>query len=103
MMLTEAAKQMPEHISEVIVLDPNVNCPAAKAGAKQIVGNFADKNAIVELSLQSDVITYEIESGDTEALLSIKEPITIYPTTETLRIIQDKYLKKKYLIKNKIP
>ena len=103
MMLTEAARQMPEHISKVVVLDPSENCPAAKAGAKQIVGNFADKNAIVELSLQSDVITYEIESGDTETLLSIKEPIMINPPPETLRIIQDKYLQKKFLQENKIP
>src|SRR6266849_8829649 len=90
MMLTEAAKQMPEHISEVIVLDPNENCPAKQAGAKQILGNFNDKNAIVELSLQSDLITYEIESGDTEVLQSIKEDITINPYPKTLRIIQDK-------------
>ena len=103
MMLTEAAKQMPEHISKVIVLDPSQNCPAAKAGAKQIVGNFSDKNAIVELSLLSDIITYEIESGDTEALRSIKAPITINPSPETLRIIQDKYLQKKFLRENEIP
>ncbi|HMK32573.1 MAG TPA: 5-(carboxyamino)imidazole ribonucleotide synthase, partial [Nitrosopumilaceae archaeon] len=37
MMLTEAAKKMPEYISDVIVLDPTKNCPAAKVGAKQIV------------------------------------------------------------------
>ena len=49
MMLTEAAKKMPEYISDVIVLDPTRNCPAAKAGAKQIVADFKDKNAIVEL------------------------------------------------------
>ena len=27
MMLTEAAKKMSEHISDVIVLDPTENCP----------------------------------------------------------------------------
>ncbi|HXX06170.1 MAG TPA: 5-(carboxyamino)imidazole ribonucleotide synthase, partial [Candidatus Bathyarchaeia archaeon] len=53
MMLTEAAKEMPEYIADVIVLDPTENCPAAKSGAKQIVADFKDKNAIVELSLQS--------------------------------------------------
>ena len=58
MMLTEAAKNMPEHISNVIVLDPTKNCPASRVGAKQIVADFKDKNAIVELSLQSDIITY---------------------------------------------
>jgi len=40
MMITEAAKNLSEHISEIIVLDPTENCPAAQAGAKQIVGDF---------------------------------------------------------------
>ncbi|MEK6966435.1 MAG: 5-(carboxyamino)imidazole ribonucleotide synthase, partial [Thermoproteota archaeon] len=61
MMLTEAAKKMPDYISDVIVLDPTKNCPAAKVGAKQIVANFKDENAIVELSKKTDIITYEIE------------------------------------------
>ncbi|VVC06245.1 Formate-dependent phosphoribosylglycinamide formyltransferase [uncultured archaeon] len=103
MMLTEASKQMSEHISGVIVLDPNQNCPAAQVGAKQILGNFSDKNAIVELALQSDLITYEIESGDTEVLQSVKGDITINPSPKTLRIIQDKYMQKKFLRENGIP
>ena len=97
MMLTEAAKNMPEQISDVIVLDPTENCPAAKVGAKQIVADFSDKNAIVELSLQSNIITYEIESGNADVLQSIKNTIPINPAPETLRIIQDKFLQKKFL------
>ena len=103
MMLTEAAKKMNEHISEVIVLDPTKNCPAAKVGAKQIVADFKDKNAIVELSLQSDIITYEIESGNSEVLESINTEVTINPSPATLRIIQDKYLQKKLLHENGLP
>ena len=64
MMLSEAAKRMPDHISKVIVLDPTENCPAAQVGAEQIVADFKDKDAIIELSQKSDIITYEIESGD---------------------------------------
>ena len=103
MMLTEAAKKMSEYISDVVVLDPTTNCPAAKAGAKQIVADFKDKNAIVELSLQSDIITYEIESGNSEVLESIKSGVTIHPDPSTLRIIQDKYLQKKFLRDNSLP
>jgi len=103
MMLTEAAKKMPGHISEVIVLDPTKNCPAYKVGAKQIVADFKDKNAIVELSLQSDIITYEIESGDSEILESLNESIKINPSPSTLRIIQDKYLQKTFLHENGLP
>jgi 5-(carboxyamino)imidazole ribonucleotide synthase len=103
MMLTEAAKNMSEYISDIIVLDPTKNCPAAKVGAKQIVADYSDKNAIVELSLQCNVITYEIESGNADVLQSIKNSIAINPSPETLRIIQDKFLQKKFLHENGIP
>ena len=103
MMLTEAAKKMPEHISEIIVLDPTRNCPAAKVGARQIVADFKDKNAIVELSLQSDIITYEIESGNSEVLESLNGNVTVNPSPATLRVIQDKYMQKKFLRENGLP
>ena len=103
MMLTEAAKNMPEYISDVIVLDPTKNCPASRTGAKQIVADFKDKNAIVELSLQSDIITYEIESGDSKILESLHGEVSINPSPDTLRIIQDKYLQKQFLRQNDIP
>ena len=43
MMLTEAAGKMSEHISKVIVLDPNQNCSASLVGAEQIIADFKDK------------------------------------------------------------
>ena len=103
MMLTEAAKKMPEYISDVIVLDPTRNCPAAKVGAKQIVADFKDKNAIVELSQQSNIITYEIESGNSEVLESLNENVIINPSPSTLQVIQDKYAQKKFLRENGLP
>ena len=103
MMLTEAAKNLPEYISKVIVLDPTKNCPAARVGAEQIVADFKDKNAIVELSIQSDMITYEIESGNSEVLESLKAPVSVNPSPATLRIIQDKFTQKTFLKKNGIP
>ncbi len=103
MMLAEAAKSMPEHISNIIVLDPTKNCPASRVGAKQIIADFKDKNAIVELSLQSDIITYEIESGDSKVLESLHDEVSINPSPTTLKIIQDKYLQKQFLRQNNIP
>jgi 5-(carboxyamino)imidazole ribonucleotide synthase len=40
MMITEAAKKMPEYISKIIVLDPNQNCSASLVGAEQISCRF---------------------------------------------------------------
>ena len=94
MMITEAAQNLNE-ISEVTVLDPTENCPAAQTGAKQIVGDFKDKNAIIKLAEQSDIITYEIESGNTDVLSKLKAKIE--PSPLTLGIIQDKLSQKKFL------
>ena len=103
MMLTEAAKKMPEHISKVIVLDPNQNCSASLVGAEQIIADFKDRDAIVDLSKKVDIITYEIESGDSDVLKSVESNAEINPSPETLKTIQDKFLQKIFLQNNHIP
>jgi len=103
MMLTEAAKKMPEHISKVIVLDPNENCSASLVGAEQIVADFKDKDSIINLANQVDIITYEIESGDSDVLKSVENKAKINPSPETLKTIQDKFLQKTFLQNHNIP
>jgi 5-(carboxyamino)imidazole ribonucleotide synthase len=103
MMLTEAAKKFPSQISEVIVLDPTEECPASKVGAKQIIADFKDKDAIIELASKSDILTYEIESGDSEVLKTIESKTKINPSPHTLEIIQDKLVQKTFLAKNQLP
>ena len=101
MMITEAAQNLNDEISEITVLDPTENCPAAQAGAKQIVGDFKDEFAILKLAEQSDIITYEIESGNTDVLSKLKAEIE--PSPSTLSIIQDKLSQKKFLSENALP
>jgi len=103
MMIAEAAKKMPQYISKIIVLDPTPNCPAAQVGAEQIIGDFKDKGAIIDLANKSDIITYEIESGDSQVLKSVEKDAEINPSPDTLRIIQDKFLQKSFLLENNIP
>jgi 5-(carboxyamino)imidazole ribonucleotide synthase len=103
MMITEAAKKMPEYISKIIVIDPTENCPASQVGAEQIVADFKNKEAIIDLANKSDLITYEIESGDSDVLKSVEKNAEINPSPETLKIIQDKFLQKSFLLENSIP
>ena len=102
MMLTQASSRMND-ISKVIVLDPTKGCPAAQVGAEQIQASFDDAAAIKKLASLSDVITYEIESGDSYVLESLQDVAEINPSPQTLRIIQDKYTQKKFLSQNNIP
>ena len=94
---------MKSEISNVIVLDPTKNCPASKVGAEQIVADFKDASAIKELAKKCDIITYEIESGDSQVLKSLEGTCEINPSPETLEIIQDKLVQKRFLAKNDIP
>ncbi len=103
MMIAEAAKKIPDEISEIIVLDPTENCPASQVGATQIVADFKDKHAIIDLANKSDIITYEIESGDSDVLKSVEDKAEINPSPDTLKIIQDKFLQKSFLDENSIP
>ena len=103
MMITEAAKKMPENILKIIVLDPTENCSAAQVGAEQIIADFKDEKAIQELAEKSDIITYEIESGNSDVLKSLEDKAEINPSPETLKTIQDKLLQKTFLSENNIP
>jgi len=102
MMLTEAASKMLQ-VSEVVVLDPTPDCPASQAGARQITAGFADGAALKELARRADVITYEIESGDSSALAGLQGEARISPPPSTLRVIQDKLLQKRMLEESGIP
>lgn len=103
MMLTEAAKKLSSEISEVIVLDPTKGCPAAQVGAKQIVGDFKDEKCIIDLASKTDILTYEIESGNSDVLKSVESKTKINPSPETLKKIQDKFLQKTFLSQNNLP
>ena len=102
MMLTEAAHTIPQ-ISDVIVLDPTEGCPAAQKGARQIVADFKDETAITELAERSDIITYEIESGNSRVLKSVEGIVQVSPSPETLSTIQDKLVQKTFLSENGLP
>lgn len=99
-MLACAAKKLG---FKVIVLDPTPQSPAGQVADKQIVGSFKDKESIFELSKEADVITFEIESADYEALKEISKEKIVHPSPDTLRIIKDKLLQKETLRENDIP
>lgn len=86
----------------VIDPDPNASC---KAYAKQFINaGLKDRDAIIELAKISDVLTYEIEHVNTDALLELEnQGKIIIPSPSILKIIQDKGLQKKFYSDNNLP
>lgn len=87
---------------EVVVLDPTPGCPASMV-AEQIVGSFRDGEKIIELAERADVVTYDIESVNVEALKKVAKEKLVIPEPHVLEVIRDKYIQKKVLKRSAIP
>ncbi|ERH07564.1 MAG: phosphoribosylaminoimidazole carboxylase, PurK protein [Halonotius sp. J07HN4] len=101
-MLAEAAAPLGV---EVIVLDPTPECPASLVARKQIVGEFDDPDALHNLAVESDALTFEIELADPDLLEAVADEhdVSVNPDPGTLRTIQDKLVQKEALADAGIP
>jgi 5-(carboxyamino)imidazole ribonucleotide synthase len=90
---------------ELVVSDPTPDCPATPVVRDQIVGDFDDEATIRRLAERVDVLTFEIELADPDALERIAEETgtPVHPDPETLRTIQDKLVQKRALSEAGIP
>ena len=86
------------------VLDPNKNSPCKNLSNKFYCGDFNDYDTVYSFGKDCDLITFEIEHINVDALESLEKiGKAIYPKSKTLRIIQDKNLQKSFFKKNNIP
>ena len=90
---------------ELVVADPTPDCPAAPVVRDQLVGGFEDESTIRELAERADVLTFEIELADPDALERVAEATgtPVHPAPETLRTIQDKLVQKRRLADAGVP
>ena len=79
----------------VIVLDPTEDCPCGQVADEQIVGSYDDLEKIKQLSDSSDVITYEFENIDADALDWLNKHAYVPQGTELLRVTQDRIEEKR--------
>ena len=90
---------------EIVVSDPTPDCPARPVVRDQVVGDFDDEATIRELAERADVLTYEIELADPDALERVaRETGTpVHPDPATLRTIQDKLVQNRAFADTGIP
>ena len=101
LMISEAGRAM--GYQALTVLDPTPDAPASVV-AEQIEGGLKDPQALRKLAERSDILTYEIEHINTEALEQIQnEGHIIHPSPQILAIIQDKFRQKEFLAAQGIP
>ncbi len=84
-----------------VFLETNYECPASLVCKNQVIGSLQNEIKIKELGSLSDVVTYEIEHVNVEALLALEQSGTpVIPKPSVLTIIQDKGLQKEYYANN---
>lgn len=86
------------------VLDKDEHCPAGSIASKYIKGSNLDFDAVYQFGKMADILTFEIENVNIDALKKLKsEGQRIVPAPEILELIQDKGLQKEFYQKNSIP
>lgn len=85
-------------------LEGKAGCPASLVCKDQIIGSLQDANKIGTLAEKSDVLSFEIEHVNVDALKELeKQGKKIIPKPEVLSVIQDKGLQKQFYENNHIP
>jgi 5-(carboxyamino)imidazole ribonucleotide synthase len=93
-MMALSAKYMGFRIG---VLDPTPDCPTAQVADFQVTADYDDREAIAELARRSDVLTYEFENVDADALDAISDVVAIPQGTDLLRVTQDRIHEKTFI------
>ncbi|UZJ52602.1 hypothetical protein CBS101457_001922 [Exobasidium rhododendri] len=104
-MFVEAASRLN---IEVHLLDVGSESPAKQilASPHHIDGAFNDAQKIRELATNVDILTVEIEHVNASALQSVLDEglvKEVHPTPSTIKLIQDKFNQKKFLVAGGVP
>lgn len=89
---------------QTFVIDPSNEAPSKISCDYFQQGDLMDFDTVVEFGRKVDVLTFEIEAVNVEALEILeKEGVKVYPSANTLNKIQDKAVQKKFFRDNNIP
>ena len=85
------------------VLDPSEEAPSKVACDYFEVGDFKDYQTVYDFGKKVDVLTFEIEHVNLDALKQLeKEGVQVYPSAATLELIQNKSTQKNFYVANNI-
>ncbi|MFI0491349.1 5-(carboxyamino)imidazole ribonucleotide synthase [Flavobacterium sp.] len=89
---------------QTYVLDPSDEAPCKIACNKFFQGDLMDFQTVYDFGKQVDVLTFEIELVNLDALEKLEnEGLKVYPSPKTLKLIQNKGIQKAFYIANNIP
>jgi 5-(carboxyamino)imidazole ribonucleotide synthase len=89
---------------QTYVLDPSPEAPSRMACNQFFLGSLMDYDIVYNFGKQVDVLTFEIELVNLDALEQLEmEGVKVYPSPKTLRGIQNKGRQKAFYKENNLP
>jgi 5-(carboxyamino)imidazole ribonucleotide synthase len=89
---------------QTYVLDPSDEAPCKIACNQFFKGDLMDFETVYNFGKLVDVLTFEIELVNLEALEKLEaEGVKVYPSPKTLKLIQNKGIQKDFYAQNNIP
>lgn len=86
------------------VLDPSDEAPCKIACNEFTQGDLMDYETVINFGKHVDVLTIEIENINANALETLeKQGVKVFPSSKTLKIIQNKATQKLFYVDNNIP
>jgi len=81
-----------------MILEPQLDCPAAQVANSHLVAAYDDAGALAELARQCDVVTFEFENVPLEAADRLTGgPTPLHPPARALEVAQDRLTEKTFL------
>lgn len=80
-----------------VVLEPQVDCPAAQVANDQIVAAYDDEGGLAQLAAVSDIITYEFENVPVAAAERLSAQRPVFPPAKALEVAQDRLVEKRFI------
>lgn len=89
---------------QTFVLDPSEEAPARLGCNAFYNGSLLEYDTVYQFGKMVDLLTIEIENVNLEALEKLEEEgLPVYPSSKTLRLIQNKGRQKDFYVENNIP
>ncbi|NLS15173.1 5-(carboxyamino)imidazole ribonucleotide synthase [Rhizobium sp. P40RR-XXII] len=80
-----------------VIIEPQMDCPAAQVANEQIAAAYDDPAALAELARRCDVVTYEFENVPVSAAEELASRVTVYPPPKALEMAQDRLTEKRFI------
>lgn len=93
MMLATVAKQFGYSVA---ILEPDLNCPAARLADRHIATSYTDPDGLCQLAELCAVVTTEFENVPAASIEQIAQITAVYPTAKAIKIAQNRIAEKNF-------